>query len=82
MKEEINFTPTADNIHFLRHYPYPEAHGDFYIFYSLSEDPIETLTLNEGADFQWIPLDRIPTLALADYARKDLEFFIKNVVRG
>jgi 8-oxo-dGTP pyrophosphatase MutT (NUDIX family) len=48
------------------------------VFFVKSKLKKTDMKLQEGADFDWIPLNQVFKFDLTPYTRKDLEFFIKN----
>ncbi|MEZ4103706.1 MAG: UDP-N-acetylmuramoyl-L-alanine--D-glutamate ligase [Candidatus Paceibacterota bacterium] len=50
------------------------------VFYIKSIMQKSEMKLREGADFDWIPLDKVFDLDLTSLTKKDLKFFIENYV--
>lgn len=44
-----------------------------------SDMPKEQMTLGEGADFDWIALEKVFEYNLTDKTRRDLQYFIKLI---
>jgi UDP-N-acetylmuramoylalanine--D-glutamate ligase len=51
-----------------------------HVFFVRKEIPKEEMNLQEGADFDWVPLDTVFNLDLTDLTIKDLKFFIEKYV--
>lgn len=51
-----------------------------YVFYVVSDKKKEDMVLGEGADFDWIPLDKVFEYDVTDKTRDDLSFFIKTKI--
>lgn len=50
-----------------------------YVFYMESDMPKEQMTLGEGADFDWIALEKVFEYNLTEMTRRDLQYFIKLI---
>ncbi|MCR4286340.1 MAG: UDP-N-acetylmuramoyl-L-alanine--D-glutamate ligase [Candidatus Kaiserbacteria bacterium] len=51
-----------------------------HVFFVRKEIPKEEMNLQEGADFDWVPLNTVFNLDLTDLTIKDLKFFIEKYV--
>lgn len=74
--EELNIKIPSDSISYLCDYENVEFRRHRYIYYVTSDLPKSAMSLGEGADFDWISLDKIFSYDLTDKTRRDLEFFI------
>ena len=79
LKEELDIDIPKNKLIFLREY-YQGKHGVYhYIFYVETDLPKSAMTLGEGADFDWFPVDKVFDLDLSSYARDDLKYFFKKI---
>lgn len=77
IKEELGVDLQEEYILPLRDY-LNEKRGTWrYVFYVKSDLEKSKMTLGEGADFDWIPLDDVFEYDLTDKTREDLQFFLK-----
>jgi len=84
MKEELCIDVPVDKLIYLRDYvakDYPETTKSKYqhSFYIESDMPKSKMKLTEGADFDWVPLNKIFDLDLGDEIRKSLKLFVEKI---
>ena len=79
MKEELNLDIAPEEITPLLDYYNEERNTHRYTSYIVSKKKKEEMTLGEGADFDWIPLDDVFTYDLTEKVKNDLEFFLKTL---
>ncbi len=77
IKEELGIELKDENIISIRDYMNEKRGTWRYVFYVKSDLEKSKMTLGEGADFDWIPLDEVFEYDLTDKTRQDLEFFMK-----
>lgn len=78
-KEELDLDLKPSQLIPLCNY-YNEKHNTHrYIFYVESDLPKSAMTLGEGADFDWIPLNEVEKLKLTDSTLRDLLVFKKKM---
>lgn len=75
LKEETNYSVRQDKVIALREYLNKESNSWRYIFFIESDVEKEDLTLGEGAGFDWIKIESLDKLDLAEEVVPDLEFF-------
>ena len=75
MEEELALALKEEEVIPLWDYFNPKRNTQRYIFYVNKFIPKVQMTLNEGADFDWISLDELSKYDLTDFARKDLITF-------
>ena len=81
LREELGLSVKKNLVVPLRDY-FNEARGTRrYVFYIKSNIEKTKLHLTEGADFDWIPLDKVFDLDLTDKTRNDIEFFLKSIYK-
>ncbi|MBI2355685.1 MAG: NUDIX domain-containing protein [Candidatus Doudnabacteria bacterium] len=77
VKEELGINLMEENILPVCDY-LNEKRGTWrHVFYVKSDLDKSKMTLGEGADFDWVPLDEVFDYDLTDKTRQDLEFFLK-----
>ena len=79
-KEELDISPKAEDITSLCNYLNKERGTWRYVFYMKSDLKKSDMTLGEGEDFDWIPLDKVFSYDVTEKTKKDLEMFL-NVQR-
>lgn len=52
-----------------------------YVFYVISDLSKDQMTLGEGADFDWVPLERVFEYELTEKSVRDLHTFIREVIQ-
>ena len=81
LHEELGLSVEKDLVVPLRDY-FNEARGTWrYVFYVKSNIEKTKLHLTEGADFDWVPLDKVFSLDLTEKTRSDIEFFLKSTYK-
>lgn len=78
MEEELGIKLNSDALLPLCDYP-SEISGHRYAFYVVSDIPKSEMTLGEGADFNWIPLDTIFDLELTPRTIQDLRALLEKI---
>lgn len=78
IKEELDVDLPENRIKPLRDYYNEDRQQHRYIFFAESDLPKSEMTLGEGADFDWIPLDEVFGYDLTAKTAEDLRFFIEN----
>lgn len=79
LEEELGCKLEDKNIIPLVDYFNEEFQTHRCVFYVLSNQPKSEFTLNEGADFDWVSLDKLDKYSLTEKTAKDLKFFIDSV---
>jgi len=82
LKEELNIEFREKDVKLLRDYLNEKRNIWRYVFYIESDLDKSAMRLGEGADFDWVPLDKILDYDLTDKTREDLEFFINRISRS
>ena len=77
--EEIGYTITEDQVVYLDDYQNIELGTHRHIFYVISDIEKSKLVLGEGADMEWIPLEKVFTYKLTDKTIDDLKKFIEKI---
>lgn len=75
-REELGITIDPLNLTLLCDYLNTERNTWRYVFYMESALKKEEMTLGEGADFDWIPLEKVFEYNLTDKTRHDLCYFV------
>lgn len=75
IKEELDIDLVSDEIVPLRDYLNEERNVWRYVFFVESDREKSTMHLGEGADFDWVPIERVFTYDLTDKTRDDLQYF-------
>jgi len=80
--EELTITVKPEDVVFLRSHD-DENNPDWhqYSFYAESDLSKSAMKLTEGADFDWIPLEKVFAHDLVDEVRASLQLFIKKAER-
>lgn len=78
-REELGIVVSPDALIPLCDYPNLERGTHRYVFYIESDMLKEEMTLGEGADFDWIPLEKVFQYALTDKSIRDLQYFIEVI---
>jgi 8-oxo-dGTP pyrophosphatase MutT (NUDIX family) len=81
-KEELGIVVSPDALIPLCDYLNTERNTWRYAFYLESDMPKEQMTLGEGADFDWIPLEKVFEYALTDKSIRDLKYFVHILKKG
>ncbi len=76
-KEELGIDVSPDALILLCDYLNTERNTWRYAFYLESDLNKTDMTLGEGADFDWIPLERVFDYALTEKSARDLRYFIE-----
>lgn len=79
MKEELGITLAESEIIPLCDYENIKRNTHRYVFYVVSEKKKSEMVLGEGADFDWILLDRVFEYDLTDKTIVDLNTFIETI---
>jgi 8-oxo-dGTP diphosphatase len=79
VKEELNLDIAPEEITPLLDYYNEERNTHRYTSYIVSREKKEEMTLGEGADFDWIPLNDVFTYDLTEKVKNDLKFFLKTL---
>lgn len=79
--EELSINIEATEFNYLRHYRTEDENRMpwQYVFYIENDMPKSKMKLTEGADFDWIYLDKAFDLDLTDDARESLRVFIEKI---
>ncbi len=78
LKEELGIDILVSSVKHLRTYLVEELQTIRHVYYAESGLPKSAMTLGEGADFDWVPLDKVLDLGLAGRARGYFIFFIEK----
>ncbi|MCX6761976.1 MAG: NUDIX domain-containing protein [Candidatus Moranbacteria bacterium] len=78
MKEELNIEISEDRVIYLCDYLNEELNIYRHIFYVESDLRKDEMKLGEGADFEWVSLEKVFSYDLTEKTVKDLKFFVKN----
>ncbi len=78
LKEELDITIPESSVITLRSYLNEKLQTMRHVFYVESTLPKSTMTLGEGADFDWIPIENVFSYDLTDKVREDLTFFVEK----
>jgi len=76
IKEELGIEFPLQSIHPLCDYFNPDFDTHRYVFYVVTEAPKSAMTLTEGEDFDWLPLEEAFNLDLTKRTRQDLTTFL------
>jgi 8-oxo-dGTP diphosphatase len=79
LQEELGLTVSPNEIISLRDYFNESRQTHRYTFYVVSDKQKEEMVLGEGADFEWIPLDKVFTYDLTEKVANDLRFFLETI---
>lgn len=77
--EEIGLDVPLEKIIPLCDYLNTEFDTYRYVFFVESDIDKSSLTLGEGADFNWLPIEDIDKVKMTDKTAKDLKIFIKKL---
>ncbi len=80
MKEELNINIPEDKVNPLCSYFNNERQTQRNIFFVESDLEKSQMCLGEGADFEWIKLDKVFEYDLTDKTTRDLKFFLNMLV--
>ncbi len=80
LSEEIGVNFRKEEVLFLRDYFNEEFQTHRFVFYIISSKDKKHFRLGEGADFDWISLDRLDDYNLTEKTMLDLIFFINYVI--
>lgn len=78
LKEELNLDVNRAEIVHLRSYLNERLQTYRHAFYVKKKVPVSAVTLNEGAGFGWISLEKVFLYDLSDKVRDDLLFFVQQ----
>lgn len=79
-KEELGIDNiSAKNLIALRDYLNIEQGTWRYVFYTESTLKKESMILGEGADFAWIPIEKVFEYDLTDKTQEDLRYFLETI---
>jgi 8-oxo-dGTP pyrophosphatase MutT (NUDIX family) len=76
LKEELDIDISEDQILPLCDYFNEELQTYRYVFFVKSDLSKEQMKLNEGEDFDWIPLDKVFDYILTEKSVRDLKTFL------
>ena len=76
IQEELGVRLRNEEVKPLYDYFNPEFATHRNIFYVLRQTKKEEMTLGEGADFDWIPLNMVVTYDLTPSTLKDITYFV------
>jgi 8-oxo-dGTP pyrophosphatase MutT (NUDIX family) len=79
MKEELNIDISENQVKILCSYFNHERQTNRNIFFVESRLEKSQMYLGEGADFDWIKLDKVFDYDLTDKTIRDLKFFLKMI---
>lgn len=79
IKEELNIEISENDVIPLCDYLNEELNTYRYIFYVKSELKKNEMKLGEGADFEWVPLEKVFRYDLTEKTAKDLKLFLQNL---
>jgi 8-oxo-dGTP diphosphatase len=82
MREELEVDLPIDSLKPLCDYLNEEAQTYRYVFYIESELEKSSMTLHEGEDFDWIPLDRVFEYDLTEKTERDLRTLLSIIISG
>lgn len=78
LEEELSMKVKEEEIRHLCNYLNTEKGVWRHIFYVESEKSKSNMNLTEGADFDWIPLDKVFKYDLTEKTKLDLEKFMQH----
>ncbi len=78
IKEELGIMVEKESLHYLCDYLNTSFGNWRYIYYIDSNLDKSDMKLGEGADFDWIPLDKVFDYDLTEKTVKDLKLFISS----
>ena len=78
VREELGLSLSDEDVSPLRDYLNVERGTHRYVFCVISETKKEDMILGEGADFDWIPREKVFEYDLTDMTRDDLKAFLKT----
>ena len=79
MEEELGVLLQLDEVVALRDYFNEERGTHRYIFYVISDKKKSDMTLGEGADFDWVSLEKVFEYDLTEKTRNDLRFLLEII---
>lgn len=79
LQEELGILVNKGKLMPLRDYLDEKSMTWRFVFMMEFDQEKSHMTLGEGEDFDWVPLDKALKYDLTDNTRSDLEFFINNV---
>ncbi|MBP9855814.1 MAG: NUDIX domain-containing protein [Candidatus Pacebacteria bacterium] len=79
LKEELNVEVKVSELKLVKNYINDSTGLPRSVYMVKSTLPKSAMTLSEGADFDWVPLDRALDLDLGPQTRKDLEEIIPQL---
>ncbi len=79
LKEELELEINETQLIFLTSYLNKERNNLRFIFYIISKQSKSEFVLHEGADLEWVPIDKLFEYNLTEKTRKDLEFFMSSL---
>lgn len=77
--EELTINIDPKDCVLLNEYFIPEENLREYSFYVISRLPKSAMKLTEGADFDWVPLDKVFTYDLAPHIKESLQIFVNKL---
>lgn len=78
MKEELDIDIPESSVIPLRSYLNEKLQTYRHVFYVESHLDKSEMTLGEGADFDWVPLEKAFAYDLTDKSLEDLQFFLEK----
>lgn len=79
LREEIGLSIDPKEAFFLREYLNTDFDTYRTVFYAERDDAVDTLTLWEGAGFEWVPISNVFDYDLTENVRDDLRYFTGHV---
>lgn len=79
IKEELGVDILPHEIKPLRDYVNDEFGIYRHVFFVESELHKKQMKLGEGADFDWIPLEKVLGYDITEKTREDMKYFISNI---
>lgn len=79
LKEELNIEILEEQLIPLCNYLNEELNTWRYVFYVKSDLKKDEMKLGEGADFDWIPLEKAFEYELTEKTARDVKAFLQNV---
>jgi 8-oxo-dGTP diphosphatase len=79
IKEELGVFLKENEVKYLCDYLNVDRGTQHYVFYVESDIAKDKMELNEGADFDWIPLANVFEYDLHDKTKNDLKTFLKII---
>ena len=81
LREETGYESKPEEVKYLSDYFNKQRGTHRYVFYIEKDIDKSELSLGEGADFEWIPLDKLGQYDLTEKTKMDLDTFCKSVLK-